>query len=106
MGMRRPKSTTHSQYVEWGAWKDQHQNELEQIGLPLSLYADEDCWVDFLENGHLHSHQDPWSFEFTQLNKGQMAALLRFLEREYGQRGLCPPLLRWVRVRCGQSGTA
>jgi hypothetical protein len=32
---------------------------------------------------------------------GQLTALHRFLEREYGTAERCPPLLGWVRVRCG-----
>jgi len=72
---------------------------LASIGLPPSLYADEDCWLDFLENGHLHWHEDPWRFEFDQLSGGQLAALHRFLEGEYGEADVRPPLLAWVRVR-------
>ena len=83
-------------------WKDRNKAELASIGLPSSLYAYEEYWTDFLENGHLHWHTDPWGFEFTQLSDGQMAALRRFLEREYGQAERCPPLLSWVRVRCAE----
>jgi hypothetical protein len=74
---------------------------MADIGLPPSVYSDEDHWLDFLENGHLHWHDDPWQFDFGQLSPGQLAALHRFLEREYGSSERCPPLLEWVRVRTG-----
>lgn len=92
----RPDFDHHS---DWSSWRERHASTLASIGLPPSLYADEQCWHDLLENGHLHWHEDPWQFEFGQLSVGQLAALHRFLEGEYGEADVCPPLLAWVRVR-------
>jgi hypothetical protein len=69
-------------------------------GCPPEVYLDEARWSDFLENGHLHWHASS-GFEFGHLSAGQRAALHRFLERELGTARRCPPLLGWVRVRCG-----
>jgi hypothetical protein len=100
MGFRRPKSEAHRRSQEWRGWIDRHRAELMGIGLPAEVYLDEVRWEDFLENGHLHCHPSS-GFEFRQLTPGQLAALLRFLEREYGASARRPPLLEWVRVRCG-----
>jgi len=70
------------------------------MGVPAELYLDRTRWHDFLENGHLHWHESS-GFEFGNLSAGQLAALDRFLEREYGAAERPPPLLRWVRVRDG-----
>jgi hypothetical protein len=106
MAFRRDKSNAHNRAQEWDRWRAQHQKELVGIGLPPSVYSDAAHWLDFLENGHLHRHEDAWAFEFGHLSPGQMTALLRFLENEYEQAERPPPLLCWVRVRVGNSGTA
>ena len=100
MGSRRPKSGTHRASREWHTWIDRHRAELAAMGLPAEAYLTESRWNDLLENGHLHWHESS-GFEFGELAPGQLAALHRFLEREYGAIDRCPPLLRWVRVRCG-----
>jgi hypothetical protein len=104
MAFRRDKSDAHVRAQEWDKWRARQLNELAGIGLPPSVYSDEARWLDFLENGHLHWHEDGWAFEFGHLSRGQLAALHRFLEAEYGQAERPPPLLNWVRVRTGNSG--
>ena len=105
MAFRQAKAYAQQHAQEWHGWRDRHQQGLAAIGLPPSVYADEARWLDFLENGHLHWHDDPWRFEFGHLSPGQLAALHRFLEAEYGQAERPPPLLGWVRVRRGIAGT-
>jgi hypothetical protein len=100
MAFRRAKTDDHRRSPGWHAWIDHHRAEMAAIALPAELYLDEARWHDFLENGHLHWHESS-GFDFGDLSPGQLAALHRFLEREYGAPERCPPLLRWVRVRCG-----
>jgi hypothetical protein len=100
MAFRRPESETPHRSGEWHAWIDRHRAELAAIGLPPEVYLGEARWLDFLENGHLHWHESS-GFEFADLSPGQLAALHRFLEREYSAAGQFPPLLGWVRVRYG-----
>lgn len=104
MAFRRCKSNAHQRAREWDRWRDRHQEELAAIGLPPSVYADEARWTDFLDNGHLHLHEDAWAFEFGQLSPGQLAALHRLLEYEYGHADRHPPLLDWIRMRVGNGG--
>jgi hypothetical protein len=98
MSFRKPKPEARRRSNDWYAWIDLHRNELMAIGLPPEVYLDESHWSDFLQNGHMHWHQSS-GFDFDQLSPGQLAALHRFLEREYGTRENWP-LLDWVRVRC------
>jgi hypothetical protein len=63
-----------------------------------------DRWDDFLENGHLHWHDDPTRFSFETLSAEQMRSLLAFLEQQYGRTPKPPPLLDWLRVRRAKSG--
>jgi hypothetical protein len=77
---------------------------MHAVGLPPEVYLDAARWSDFLENGHLHWHESS-GFAFYDLSAGQLAALHRFLEREYETVADCPPLLQWVRVRCGAAGS-
>jgi len=99
MSFRKPKTDAQRSSNDWHAWIDQHRQELIAIGLPAEVYLDESHWSDFLQNAHMHWHESN-GFEFDQLSPGQLAALHRFLEREYGAREKWP-LLDWVRVRCG-----
>jgi hypothetical protein len=99
MTFRQAKTDAHQQLKKWHDWIECHRTELVAIGLPAEFYLNESHWFDFLENGHLHWHQSS-GFEFGDLSIGQLAALHRFLEREYGALERCPPLLSWVRVRC------
>lgn len=96
----RSKGADPGRSREWHAWIDRTRAELIGIGLPAEVYLEEARWLDFLENGHLHWHESA-GFEFGQLLPGQLTALHRFLEREYGEAERCPPLLYWVRERCG-----
>jgi hypothetical protein len=100
MAFRRSKTDNQARSREWHGWIDRHRAELAAIGLPAEVYLDVTRWDDFLENGHLHWHESS-GFEFGDLSAGQLAALDRFLEREYGDADRRPPLLRWLRVRCG-----
>ncbi len=100
MSFRHKKSDGHARSREWQAWIDRTRSELGAIGLPAEVYLDEARWLDFLENGHLHWHESS-GFDSRQLPPAQLAALHRFLEREYGTAERCRPLLGWVRVRCG-----
>lgn len=100
MAFRRAKTDRHRRSQEWYAWIDRSRAELSAIGLPAEVYFDEARWHDFLENGHLHWHESS-GFEFRDLSPGQLAALHRFLEREYGAAERPVPLLAWLRVRCG-----
>ena len=100
MAFRRAKTDAHRCSQEWYGLIDRTRAELAAIGLPAEVYLDESRWHDFLENGHLHWHESS-GFEFGDLSQAQIAALHRLLEREYGAAERCPPLLGWVRVRCG-----
>jgi hypothetical protein len=100
VAFRRAKTDAHRRSQEWHVWIDRARAELSAIGLPAEVYLDEARWLDFLANGHLHWHESN-GFEFGDLTPPQLAALHRFLEREYGAAERCPPLLGWVRVRCG-----
>jgi hypothetical protein len=104
MTFRRPKSANAQSVTEWHAWIDCHRGELAAIGLPAEVYLDEPRWTDFLENGYLEWHESS-NFEFSQLSQGQIGALHRFLEQEYGREERAPPLLGWLRVRCGSDRT-
>ena len=98
MSFRRTKANTLRRSHEWHAWINRTRAELSAIGLPAEMYLDEARWLDFLENGHLHCHESS-GFEFGDLPPPQLAALHRFLDREYGAAEHCPPLLRWTRAR-------
>ena len=100
MAFRRPRSDEHRLTAGWNDWIDRHRSELAAIGLPAEVYLDRARWRDFLQNGHLHWHPSS-GWEFGHLNAGQLAALSRFLEREYANSDRPPPLLQWTRVRCG-----
>lgn len=100
MAFRRAKTDSHLRSQEWYDWIDRTRAELSAIGLPAEVYLDEGRWHDFLNNGHLHWHESS-GFEFGHLLQVQLVTLHRFLEREYGATEQCPPLLGWVRVRCG-----
>jgi hypothetical protein len=102
MSFRQPKVDHQRRSTNWRHWIDKNRTELIAIGLPPEVHLDESHWLDFLENGHMHWH-DSSGFEFGQLLPEQLAALLRFLEREYGESSRRPALLNWVRVRCGKS---
>jgi hypothetical protein len=102
MAFRRTKSDARHETQGWQVWADRHRAELAAMGLPAEVYLDRGRWNDFLENGHLHWHESS-GFEFRDLSSGQIAALYRFLEREYGTVETCPPLLRGLRVRFGSA---
>ena len=99
MSFRKPKTDLRHHRNDWRAWVDERRAELAGIGLPAELYVDESHWSDFLQNGHLHWHESS-GFEFAHLPAGQLGALHRFLEREYGSDEQPLPLLQWVRFRC------
>jgi hypothetical protein len=103
VAFRRAKSDAHHRSQVWQRWTTRHRAELAAIGLPPEVYLDESHWSDFLENGQLDWHESS-GFEFADLTAGQLAALHRFLERELGATERPPPLLRWVRARCGVEG--
>jgi hypothetical protein len=100
MAFRQAKTDAPHSLQAWQEWIDRHRIELAAIGLPPEVSLDESHWYDFSENGHLQWHESG-GFEFGELSKGQLGALHRFLEREFGGAGRLPPLLRWVRVRLG-----
>jgi hypothetical protein len=100
VAFRRAKSDVEHRSQLWHVWIDRCRPELGAIGLSPEVYLDEAHWLDFLENGYLERHESS-GFAFSQLSPAQLAALHRFLEREYGGAKRCPPLLGWVRVRCG-----
>jgi hypothetical protein len=100
VAFRQTKTDVHRRSQEWHAWIDRTRVELAAFGLSAEVYLDEARWLDFLENGYLHWHESS-GFEFGHLPTAQLTALHRFLEREYGAAERCPPLLGWVRVRCG-----
>ena len=102
MGFRHPKTDDKRRAREWHAWIDRHRAELASLGLPAEVYLDAGRWHDFLENGHLHWRPSS-GFESGDLSPAQLAALHRFLEREYGAADRPPPLLQWARVRRGGS---
>jgi hypothetical protein len=100
MAFRRAKSDAHRRMRSWQDWIDAQRAELAAIGLPAEVYLDEPRWHDFLQNGYLEWHAST-GFEFTNLSQTQMAALCRFLEREYGGDAQPPSLLGYLRTRLG-----
>ena len=98
MSFRHSKAGTQRHHNDWRDWIDLRRIELIAIGLPPETYLDKSHWSDFLQNGHMHCHESS-CFEFTDLSPGQLAALRRFLEREYGSAEQGPPILDWLRVR-------
>ncbi len=104
MAFRRTKNRAGIRGKEWNDWIEEHRSTLISIGIPPAIYLDEKHWGDFLQNGHLHWHPGGSDFEFTDLSSGQLAALYRFLELEYGRCETYLPLLQWLRARCGNVG--
>lgn len=80
-------------------WVRAHADELSAIALPFHVFETWERWSDFLENGHLHWHEDPSAFSFDALSEEQRGRLHRFLEREHGEADPVPTLLGWLRVR-------
>lgn len=101
MSFRKSKTDGHRRSNDWRQWIDRHRAKLIAIGLPAEVFLDESHWSNFLQNGHLHWH-DSSGFAFDQLSPGQLMALLRFLEREYGETEECQ-LLGYLRFRCGEA---
>jgi hypothetical protein len=94
------RQTDHERSNAWKAWIGENRSHLERVGLPLAVYQDAAHWDDFLENGHLHWHDDGPPFDFGELGNGQMEQLCAFLEQHYPHKP--PPLVRWLRVRLGK----
>ena len=86
---------------EFDQWLDRNRSKLVAIGLPPSVYLDESHWLDFLDHGHLHLHDDPWKFDFKQLNHGQLGAFYRFLSSEYATDDVATYLRNCVKNRLG-----
>jgi hypothetical protein len=80
-------------------WLRQRADELAAMGLPLRVFETPARWDDFLENGHLHFHEDATHFSFEELDPAQLRALHLFLEREHGAAERIPDLLGFLRVR-------
>jgi hypothetical protein len=100
MGLRQAKSQDHEKKEAWPDWIALHRAELKAIGLSPELFISAAHLADFLENGYLEWHpQDSTGFVFDSLPPPSAGALRRFLERQYGDAGRCPPLLGWLRVR-------
>ena len=77
MGFRqnnRPKA-------KWKEWRQRHQAELEQCGLPGTVLESEEHWWDFLMHGYLDHHDDATEFSVDALSKAQAECLKQFLER-------------------------
>ena len=104
MSYRRSKDDGQRRVNDWRNWNDERRADLIALGLPAEVYLNESHWSDFLQNGHLHWHETS-GFEFGALSTGQSAALLRFLEREYGGDERLP-LLTWLRVRAEKHAEA
>ena len=98
MSFRHSKVDSRRHSNDWREWIDRHRAELVAIGLPPETYLDESHWSDFLQNGHMHWHESS-GFAFLDLSSGQLAALYRFLEREYGLNEQSPRVLDWLRAR-------
>lgn len=100
MTFRRTNHDDRRRERDWHSWIATNCKMLDSVGLPPEVYLSLAHWLDFLENGHLHWHQEDSSgFEFTQLSHDQMLLLHKFLigtnkfEPEHYQ------LLEWLRVR-------
>ncbi len=98
MAFRQRKSDAYASDRKWQEWIESNRRHLIAFGLPSEVFFDASRWSDFLENGHLHLHSNS-GFEFTQLDKEQQAALMQFLETEYAEAEVIPPLLRWLQHR-------
>ena len=83
MGFRQNKRDGKD---EWGQWLKQHADLIEASGLPSSLFADEDSWLEFIEYGGLRD--DPIEWRVDELSLRQKAATLRLIRT----RPLFPPM--------------
>lgn len=99
MAFRQTNSGSDISLREWHDWIDEHRTKLVTIGLAPEVYLDQDHWIDFLENGHIHWHASS-GFDFESLSFVQLAELRHFLECEYCRATRPPPLLNWLRNRC------
>lgn len=98
MFRRQESASNRVSQQAWHSWIETHRTELISIGLPPEVYLNEKHWQDFLENGHLHWHPSS-GFDFSKLNSGQAAALLRFLDEAYGANSSLLNLRGWLAVR-------
>lgn len=67
----------------WRKWINAHRNELGDLGLPLVTHATTEHWEEFLSFGEMSfrlSEGYAPGFSFRDLDRGQMRALLSFLE--------------------------
>ena len=107
MGFRKARTERHKDHAAWQGWIEQHRSDLRRMGLPAEVYLTLDHWQDFLENGHLHWHEeDTTGFEFSQLSRGQMEELRHFLETNPEFRPEYFPLLGFLRARLDQSDSS
>jgi len=93
-----PKSDASKQRSEWAKWIDIHHAELVAIGIPPEVYLDHSRWDDFLQNGHLHWH-DETGWEWSDLSSDPMGAIGRFLQQHFADDRRCRSLLRWITER-------
>ncbi len=102
MGGRREDRERRNRHREWlGA----HGDELDAMGLPRQVFETWDRWDDFLQNGHLHWHEDIDDFSFDGLTADQRGALHRFLERQHAEGLSAFPLLEKLRYRAAPEST-
>ena len=98
MGYRKQKPDhKKKRYQEF--WLRDNLEELSSIGIPPVVLRDYDHWDDFLENGHLHWHEDSTGFGFEQLSVPQLEKLLAFLRKQYSDDQHPSPLFGWLIVR-------
>lgn len=84
---------------EHRAWVHANADALSEAGLPLRVFETKERWADFVENGHLHFHEDGGRFSVEQLTEAQRMALHTMIERSHGQVEPVPRLLSWLRAR-------
>ena len=72
---KRQKALEPQRRTEWGAWCDEHAEELKASGVPASAFSDEAHWIDLLEFGDL----SPPDFDPRSISIAQKVALLRVI---------------------------
>jgi hypothetical protein len=94
------RQTDHERDRMWKTWVLQNQSDFERLGLPLALYRNQGNWERFLMDGCFDHEPNEPHFDIGDLSPNQMAQLLTFLQRHYGENP--PALVGFLRVRLNE----
>jgi hypothetical protein len=67
MGFRRRKSEVTEAHA-WRRFRTTNAGLLLRSGVPAIVCESHSYFIDLLENGHIHHHQDPLGFDVRQLS--------------------------------------